>query len=31
MTASIPSPVVAAWHIGPLTLRAYALCILAIR
>jgi len=29
VTASIPSPVVAAWHIGPLTLRAYALCILA--
>jgi prolipoprotein diacylglyceryl transferase len=27
--AEIPSPVVAAWQIGPLTLRAYALCILA--
>lgn len=29
MIASIPSPAVAAWHLGPLTLRAYALCILA--
>ena len=29
VTTAIPSPVVAAWHIGPLTLRAYALCILA--
>ena len=29
MTAVIPSPVDAAWQIGPLTLRAYALCILA--
>jgi prolipoprotein diacylglyceryl transferase len=27
--AAIPSPVDAAWQIGPLTLRAYALCILA--
>ena len=29
MTTAIPSPVDAAWQIGPLTLRAYALCILA--
>jgi prolipoprotein diacylglyceryl transferase len=29
LTTAIPSPVVAAWHLGPLTLRAYALCILA--
>jgi prolipoprotein diacylglyceryl transferase len=29
VTTAIPSPVVAAWQIGPLTLRAYALCILA--
>lgn len=29
MRASIPSPVNAAIHLGPLTLRAYALCILA--
>ncbi len=26
--ASIPSPTVAAWSVGPLTIRAYALCIL---
>ena len=29
MRSAIPSPVDAAWQIGPLTLRAYALCILA--
>jgi prolipoprotein diacylglyceryl transferase len=29
VTAAIPSPVDAAWQVGPLTLRAYALCILA--
>ncbi len=29
MTTYIPSPTVAAFHLGPLTLRAYALCILA--
>jgi prolipoprotein diacylglyceryl transferase len=29
LTTAIPSPVVGAWHLGPLTLRAYALCILA--
>jgi prolipoprotein diacylglyceryl transferase len=29
VAAAIPSPVDAAWEIGPLTLRAYALCILA--
>ncbi len=28
MYLSIPSPVVAAWHVGPLLIRAYALCIL---
>jgi prolipoprotein diacylglyceryl transferase len=29
VTTAIPSPVDAAWQVGPLTLRAYALCILA--
>ena len=29
LTTAIPSPVVGAWQLGPLTLRAYALCILA--
>ena len=29
MTAYLPSPTVAAFHLGPLTVRAYALCILA--
>ncbi|MCE1179550.1 MAG: prolipoprotein diacylglyceryl transferase [Micrococcales bacterium] len=29
MLAVIPSPTTAAWQVGPLTLRAYALCILA--
>lgn len=29
LTASIPSPAQGVWHIGPLPLRAYALCILA--
>lgn len=29
MTAYLPSPTAAALHLGPLTLRAYALCILA--
>ena len=28
LTASIPSPAQGVWHIGPLPLRAYALCIL---
>lgn len=28
LPATIPSPVVAGWHVGPLFLRAYALCIL---
>jgi prolipoprotein diacylglyceryltransferase len=27
--ASIPSPGHAAWHLGPLTVRAYALCVIA--
>ena len=27
--ASIPSPAHAAWHLGPLTVRAYALCVIA--
>jgi prolipoprotein diacylglyceryltransferase len=27
--ASIPSPSHAAWHLGPLTVRAYALCVVA--
>ena len=27
--ASIPSPARAAWHLGPLTVRAYALCVIA--
>jgi prolipoprotein diacylglyceryl transferase len=27
--ASIPSPAVAVWHLGPFPLRAYALCIIA--
>ena len=27
--ASIPSPSHAAWHLGPLTVRAYALCVIA--
>ena len=27
--ASIPSPSRAAWHLGPLTVRAYALCVIA--
>ena len=29
LTTSIPSPAQGVWHIGPLPLRAYALCILA--
>ncbi|GGL24829.1 prolipoprotein diacylglyceryl transferase [Phycicoccus endophyticus] len=29
MTTVLPSPTVAAFHLGPLTVRAYALCILA--
>ena len=29
MSTAIPSPVDAAWQLGPLTIRAYALCILA--
>ncbi len=29
MIAVIPSPTVAVWHLGPLAIRAYALCILA--
>src|SRR5690349_16044047 len=27
--ASIPSPAHAAWHLGPLPVRAYALCVIA--
>jgi prolipoprotein diacylglyceryltransferase len=27
--ASIPSPGHAAWHLGPLPVRAYALCVIA--
>jgi prolipoprotein diacylglyceryltransferase len=26
--ASLPSPDVAVWHLGPLPIRAYALCLL---
>lgn len=29
LLTSIPSPSVSQWHLGPLTIRAYALCILA--
>jgi prolipoprotein diacylglyceryl transferase len=27
--AAIPSPTTASWHLGPITIRAYALCIIA--